>query len=328
MKNNILILGAGGVFGNLNAKYILKNSDDNVFAIGRNPRLGSEFSLGVGLGSQRYEYHQIHMVFELEKLKKFISKNKINIIINYAALAYANSWFDPQHYFRTNTLFVSELTNFLAGLDRFDYFLQIGTSEVYGSTLKPADEKVISPTSPYSISKLSADLFLQSMSKVRDFPCSIIRPSNCFGEGQYVYRIIPKAMLYILKGKKFPLEGGGKAMKSFMHVENLCSAVELILQSRPKGQIYNCGPEKAISMAKLVQKICKVLEVEFDDHVEIVQARTFEDSIYWLDSGKIKTELGWNLTLGLEEGLSKMHNWVCSYQKELNAANISFELRA
>ena len=328
MTDNILILGAGGVFGNLNAKYILENTNNNIFAVGRNPRLGPEFSLEIGNGTEKYEYHQIHIVFELEKLKTFIKKNKINVIINYAALAYANSWFDSQHYFRTNTLFVSELVDFLSNLDHFDYFLQIGTSEVYGSTPEPASEGMIAPTSPYSISKLAADLYLQSMNNVRAFPCSIVRPSNCFGEGQYTYRIIPKAILCMLDGRKFPLEGGGAAMKSFMYVENLYSAVKLILEKRPQGQIYNCGPDKAISMADLVREICLVMNKNYEDCIEITAGRMFEDSIYCLNSAKIKTELGWEQNISLEEGLTKMYEWVRVYATRLNNAEVKFELRA
>ena len=268
------------------------------------------------------------MVFEIEKLKKLISDRKINVIINYAALAYTNSWINSHHYFRTNTFFVSELVNFLAGLDHFDYFLQIGTSEIYGSTTEPASEEVIAPTTPYAISKLSADLFLQSMNNILDFPCSIVRPSNCFGEGQYIYRIIPKCILYLLEGKKFPLEGGGTSMKSFMHAENLCTAVDLILKKRPMGQIYNCGPDSAISMADLVREICGVMGKNYDDYVEPVKGRLFEDSIYWINSDKIKTELAWEMTVDLRDGLIRMYDWVNSSSSQLRTASVNFELHA
>lgn len=328
MQNNILILGAGGVFGNLNAKHILETSNDKVFAVGRNPRLGPEFTLNVGLNNRNYEYHQIHMVFEIEKLKKFIVKNKINIIINYAALAYANSWYDAHLYFNTNSSFVAELVDFLSGVDFFDYFLQIGTSEVYGSTPEPACETIIAPTSPYAVSKLGADLHLQSMSKVRDFPCSIIRPSNCFGEGQYAYRIIPKAMLYFLNKKKFPLEGGGSAQKSFMHMQNLCSAVDLVLKYRPAGEIYNVGPEAAISMAEIIHRICYVMNVNFEEYVDVVEGRMFEDQIYWLNSDKAKADLGWSLTVDFDEGLQRVFQWVNENKGLLAKAPDSFELRA
>jgi dTDP-D-glucose 4,6-dehydratase len=90
------------------------------------------------------------------------------------------------------------------------------------------------------------------------------------------------------------LEGGGVAMKSFRYVENLHSAVNLILEMRPQGQIYNCGPDKAISMTNLVREICLVMNKNYEDCIEITEGRMFEDSIYWLNSEKKRQNLDGN----------------------------------
>jgi dTDP-glucose 4,6-dehydratase len=324
----ILILGAGSVFGNLNARHLLEDRNTKVFAVGRNPRLPEPFSLAVGEGDENYEYHQLHIVFELDRLKRLITDNKINIVINYAALAYANSWFGAQHYFRTNAGFVAELVDFLADQDFFEYFLQIGTSEVYGSTKEPATEDVIQPTSPYAVSKLAADLHLQAMSSVRGFECSIIRPSNCFGEGQYLYRILPKLILNILERKKFPLEGGGKAEKSFMHVENLFSAVDKILELKPQGSVFNCGPTQPISMLDLTYKTCQLMNVDPNEVIQIVEGRAYEDSKYWLDSTKLSAFASWEPHVSLEDGIHRMIEWVSTYKNELSKVDSKFILRA
>ena len=86
-------------------------------------------------------------------------------------------------------------------------FLQIGTSELYGPVTNPVDEKYpINPTSPYSVSKLAADMHLETMFNVRNLPMNIIIPSKGYGSGQLLYRLVPKSAYLILKGKKFPLE--------------------------------------------------------------------------------------------------------------------------
>ena len=117
-------------------------------------------------------------------------------------------------------------------------------------------------------------------------------------------------------------------MKSFMHVENLYTAINLILEERPKGQVYNCGPDEAISMSNLVREICVVTEKNYEECVHITEGRSFEDSIYWLNSGKIKNELGWKQTISLQTGLIRMYEWVKKYRDKLEKADISFELRA
>ncbi len=324
----VMILGAGSVFGNLHAQHLLKRKNTRIYAVGRNPRLPEPFTLGVGENDSNYEYHQLHIVFEMERLKELIIKNQITTIINYAALAYANSWFGAHHYFRTNASFVAELVDFLADQDFFEYFLQIGTSEVYGSTKAPATEDVIQPTSPYAVSKLAADLHLQSMSLVRGFPCSIIRPSNCFGEGQYLYRILPKLILNVLEGKTFPLEGGGKAEKSFMHVENLFSAADKVLDLKPSGSIFNCGPEQPISMANLAHKTCELMAVDPADVLQVVEGRAFEDARYWLDSTKLTEFANWKPHVTLDDGIIRMIDWVTKYKTELGKSDAKFVLRA
>ena len=117
-------------------------------------------------------------------------------------------------------------------------------------------------------------------------------------------------------------------MKSFRYVENLHSAVNLILEMRPQGQIYNCGPDKAISMTNLVREICLVMNKNYEDCIEITEGRMFEDSIYWLNSEKIKTELGWKQTISLQKGLLKMYEWARLYSTKLNNNEVKFELRA
>ena len=167
-----------------------------------------------------------------------------------------------------------------------------------------------------------------SMASVRKFPCSIIRPSNCFGEGQYVYRILPKLILSVLNRQKFPLQGGGTAQKSFMHVENLCKANDLILTNRPIGEVFNCGPKDAISMASLAKKTIEMMGEDFEACIEISAGREFEDDIYWLDSSKIEEQLDWELSVSLENGLERMISWVAQNKDELTRAASVFELRA
>ena len=84
-------------------------------------------------------------------------------------------------------------------------FLQIGTSELYGSNnFAVNEEHPVNPTSPYAVSKLAADLHLESLFNTMKFPMSIIRPSNCYSSGQYMYRIVPRAIYCGLKKLKFP----------------------------------------------------------------------------------------------------------------------------
>ena len=204
----------------------------------------------------------------------------------------------------------------LYGKKYLKQFLQIGSSEVYGGTDKPAKENNNpNPTSPYAVSKLAADYHMLSLYNHMGFPANVIRPSNCYGSGQYMYRVIPKAILFGLIGKKFPLEGGGKALKSFMHAQDLADAIISILHSNKFGRIYNAGVEKPNSIREIVETVSKNLKLDFNNFCEITEGRKTEDKQYCIDSSYIKKELGWEAKITLDDGIDEVVQWVKNIRK-------------
>ena len=326
-----LIIGGGGVFALHTIRKLLSNLNTLlVISTGRNPQRHGAFSLDID--NKKYPnfiYKQIHLTFETDKLINLIKSYKINYIINFAALAHATSWKNSFRYYDTNITAVAKLVESLSDSRYLKQFLQIGSSEIYGSTIRPAKETDCpNPTSPYAVSKLATDLHLLTCYNHNKFPVNIIRPSNCYGPTQLLYRIIPKTILYLKDNKKFPLEGGGKAEKSFMHADDLANAIELILKSNKHGEIYNCGVDKPITMRKLVEVICNKLNKKFDDVVKITKGRKSEDQRYWVNSSKIKSKLGWKPVIPIQDGIEDCIDWVERYQNELKLEATDFELRA
>ena len=204
-----VLLGGAGVFASHYAKFLLNKKDTNkVISVGRNIYRGGHYSLNVGKNDKRYKYEQIHILFEHDRLEKLFEKEKPDYVINYAALAYATSWEDAAKYYQTNLVSVSRICEYLLNKSYLKNFLQIGTSELYGSVKFPAKEdSPLLPSSPYAISKMSADLHLQTMNLVKKFPMNILRPSNAYTEDNRFGELFQKHNLYGLTGKKLPLEG-------------------------------------------------------------------------------------------------------------------------
>jgi dTDP-glucose 4,6-dehydratase len=325
-----IILGGNGVFGVHNAIYLLKHADvRKVICVGRNSEKPEAYSLNVGKGDRRYEYHQIHVVFEQDRLFELFDKEKPEVIINYSALAHATSWHKSFRYYETNVTSLARMTEELAKRDYLQRWIQIGTSELYGSMGSPAKEdSPLKPTSPYAVSKMAGDLHLLTFVNVVKFPMNIIRPSNCYGPGQQLHRILPRAVLCGLTGQKMPLHGGGAARKSFMHAQDLAHAVYLISEKAPLGKVYNAGPENSISMRDLVAKTAQIMKVPFEKLAEITPGRAGEDANYWLDSSAIKKDLDWAPKISLEEGLSDMVAWGRRYLEFLKQESTEFVLRA
>ncbi|MDP1614902.1 MAG: GDP-mannose 4,6-dehydratase, partial [Methylococcales bacterium] len=142
-----------------------------------------------------------------------------------------------------------------------------------------------------------------------------------------IWRVIPRLIYCVLTGQKFPLQGGGQVKKSYFHARDLASAIHLVAQKAPLGELYNVGPEKPVSIRDLVQMVTQEMGVSFDSVCEITPGRAGEDAQYWLDSSKIK-QLGWKQEISLEEGMHDMVTWGRKYLDHLHNESQEFVLHA
>ena len=325
------ILGGNGVFGVQAAFYLLEHADPKkVICIGRNPEKPEAFTLNVGKDDPRYAYHQIHVVYEQDRLFELFDKEKPEVIINFAAQGEgAASWSKFWRFYETNAVALAKMTEEMLHRDYLERWIQIGTSELYGSCDFPAKEETpIQPTSPYAASKAAADMHLLSISKVLNFPMNIIRPSNAYAPGQLLHRVIPKAVLCGLTGQKLPLHGGGRARKSYIHARDLGRAIHLVSEQAPLGTVYNAGPPESTSIRDLVAKVAEAMNMPFEQLCEVTGDRLGQDSQYWLDSSAIKQAVGWEPEIDLKEGINEMVEWGRKYLDYLRTVSTGYVLRA
>lgn len=320
-------MGGGNCYALNLARYLL-NKGHEVTGIGRSALKGPEFTLGVQ--EMGYEYHVLSVGPDTEFILDLIWEKDPDVIVNFAAQGEGQASFYPirnqKYFYRTNTLALIEL---VGELDDFEgRFIQIGTSELYGSVGVSVNEDApIKPSSPYAVSKAAFDLHLKAISKAQDFPAIIVRPSNAYCEGQQLHRIIPKTFLTALRGEKIPLYGGGVARKSYLHADDLSEAIDLIIEKGEVGEIYNVGPDEPVSIKRIVEIVAQCLGMTPTSIYEEKDSRVGEDSCYWLDSSKVKT-LGWRQQINLTGGISKIHGWIDNYYPTLSQMSTDFKIRA
>lgn len=330
MGKKYLILGGGGSFGIHTALYLLKYADPKkVIGVGRNLLREEPFSLNIHK-QDGFEYHARHVTHELDLLMELLDKEKPEVIINFAAQGEgAVSWKNSWRYFETNSMALARLTEELMKRDWLERFIQIGTSEMYGSAPHPCTEdEPIKPSSPYAASKVAFDMHLMSIHRFLKFPMNILRPSNAYCPGQLLHRVIPKALLLGRLGKKLPLHGGGLAEKSYIHARDLARAIYLVSEQAPLGTIYNVGARAPTSIREVVERCAKALCMPFTDLCEITEDRLGQDSRYWLDSSAIKNDVGWEPEVMWEEGLDEMVEWVDRYFAQLKEQSTDYVMRA
>lgn len=324
------ILGAGGSFGIHTAFYLLDHADPKkVIGIGRNPLRPEPFSLNVEK-RKNYRYHAYHITYEMDAVLELLDKEKPQVIINYAAQGEgAVSWKKSWRFFETNSMALAKLSEELMSRDYLERFIQIGTSELYGSVDFAAKEtSPIQPTSPYAASKAAFDMYLISVHRFQKFPMNIIRPSNAYCPGQLLHRVIPKAVICGLTGRKLPLQGGGKAEKSYIHARDLARAIHLVTEKAPLGTVYNAGPKDPTSIRRVVELTADALGIPFEQLCAITGDRLGQDSRYWIDSSAIKRDVGWEAQIGWEEGLREMVDWGRKYLDQLRDWPMDYVLRA
>lgn len=332
--SGLMILGGGGSFA-LNTALFFEEVEefDKIYLVGRQPLRSPAYTLGVENRS-RIQYKAIHITYEFDLLCDYIEWAKPDVIINFAAQGEgAVSWDYSWRFFETNSMALARLVEWLneeyhEKVGKTPRFIQISTSELYGSVDKPVDENApVKPTSPYAASKLAFDFYLLSMFKVRGIPMNIVRPSNCYGPGQLFHRIIPKTLLFGMTGRKVPLMGGGAAMKSYMHVRDLAAALWIIIRKAQLGQVFNVGPRDPTSIREVVERCAGVLDIKFDDLAKITAAREGEDSMYWLNSNAIRS-LGWDgPAISWERGLGEVRDWVAANLTEFKEAGTNYQIR-
>jgi len=265
---------------------------------------------------REYRYYQGHLVTQLEAVMGILGTERPDYIVNFAAQGEGQGSFgDKAHlFYQTNAVALVKLVEELKQVKWLKRFVQIGTSELYGSVSVPSKETdKLNPSSPYAVSKAAFDLHLDIQRKM-GFENTVIRPSNCYVRGQQLHRIIPKSMIYAFSGKKLPLAGGGRAKKSYLHASDLSRAVLLSLTSQPG--IYNAGPAMPTSIFDVVKMCVEYCDKSMEEVTEITDDRVGQDGCYHLDSSKLEA-LGWEPKVDWEEGLYEMWEWVIGNPKLL-----------
>lgn len=313
--SKILVIGSNSFSGSHFINYCL-NKKHKVFAVSRSIQPNKVFlpyANSNNLKNFKFYKLNINKNKDQDSIIDLIKKNNIKLIINFSSQGMVHeSWKFPVDWYRTNSLSIVSLIEKIKKL-KIKKFLQISTPEVYGNTEKLTSEKAnMHPSTPYSISRATADYHLMAMHKQFKFPVSFARAGNVYGPGQQLYRIIPKAMLCFKTNKKITIHGMGKSIRSFVHISDAVDGYFKILLFSKPGSIYNIATDHFISVKKLVFLIKKFMNLKVDRNLIKLEKkdRIGKDRAYKLNSSKIKKELKWKSKINLEDGLHDTLRWI------------------
>ena len=323
---NILVTGGAGFIGSNFVKQMLYNE--------------KEFDLLINLDLLTYAGNLENLKeIENDKRYKFIKgdicdrnlvegifdKYDIDTVVNFAAESHVDrSIEDPEIFLKTNIFGTQVLLDNAKKYwkinpdDKYskEYksgvrYLQVSTDEVYGALGKTGmftETTPLSPNSPYSASKASADMFVRVYYETYALPINITRCSNNYGPYQFPEKLIPLMINNCKTGKKLPVYGDGMQIRDWLHVSDHCAAIRTVLHKGIVGEVYNIGGNNEKANIDIVKLIIKKLGAS-EDLIEHVKDRPGHDRRYAIDNTKITSQLGWKPEYTFERGIYETIQW-------------------
>jgi dTDP-glucose 4,6-dehydratase len=274
-------------------------------------------------------------------VQQLLRERRLDTIVHFAAETHVDrSIGQPDAFVRTNVVGTHALLHAAraewldAGSGRPHRFHHVSTDEVYGS-LEPrqaafTERTAFAPNSPYSASKASSDHFVRAYHRTYGLQATVTRCSNNYGPFQHREKLIPLCLTSCLLGKALPIYGDGLNVRDWLHVEDHCRAIELVLTGGRPGETYNVGGGEERTNLDLVESLCKLVDRLFEADPRLarqypgappalgrateslivsVADRPGHDRRYALNDDKARRQLGYRPQRKLEEGLEETIHW-------------------
>jgi len=314
-----LITGGAGFIGTNFVKYMLAEHSDefNLIVLDKLTYAGNLANLKDELDNIEFIKGDI---CNKELVEYIFTEFDIDYVVNFAAESHVDrSIENPQIFLETNILGTQNLMDVAKKFwqeNENQYkkgvkFLQVSTDEVYGSLGETGyftEETLLSPNSPYSASKTSADMMVRAYNETFNFPANITRCSNNYGPYQFPEKLIPLFSTNAMEDKELPIYGDGKNVRDWLHVKDHCRAIDIVLREGEVGEVYNIGGNNEKTNLEITEAILNTLDKP-KDLIKFVKDRLGHDRRYAIDSSKMKEKLNWEPEYTFEEGIAETIQW-------------------
>jgi len=223
-------------------------------------------------------------------------------IINTAAETHVdNSIVQSEEFVHSNINGVHNLLELIKTKNRFKMpiFLHFSTDEVYGDIIegKHKETDLLKPSNPYSATKAAADQLILAWNRTYGIPYVIVRPTNNYGIGQYVEKLIPKTCKFVSLGRKIPLHDKGTPIRVWLHAKDTASAIIRIIETGSVNEIYNVAGSYEQENIETVKKILNLYfegkEINYEKYIDFTSERVGQDLRYSIDDSKLQS-IGWH----------------------------------
>ena len=308
LPNNLLITGGCGFIGSNYINHIFdKNIFDNIINIDALYYCGNRDNVNKNIQHlPKYIFIEGNIT-NRELIREILKKYNITNIIHFAAQSHVtNSFEESLKYTNDNIYGTHILIEECRKWNKIKKFIHFSTDEVYGDKMedKQIEQNLLCPTNPYAATKAGAELLVQSYYHSFNLPIIIIRCNNVYGKNQYKEKLIPNFINKLKNNKKIQIEGSGLQTRSFVHIEDVCKAINLILYNGKIGEIYNIGSDKEYSILEVANILLGFFKLS-REYIEFAEDRPYNDKRYYINCEKLK-KLGWKIKKDFVESLKEL----------------------
>ena len=310
----LLITGGAGFIGSNFVLYMLKNYPQyHIVNVDTLTYAGNLENLASIEDSPNYSFVKADIT-ETEAIDTLFQQG-IDVVVNFAAESHVDrSILEPGVFIKTNVLGTQVLLD-AAKKYSVKKFVQVSTDEVYGSLGETGlftESTPLAPNSPYSASKAGADLLVRAYHETYGMNVNITRCSNNYGPYQFPEKLIPLMIANALDGKTLPVYGDGLNVRDWLHVEDHCSAIDLVIHHGLSGEIYNIGGNNERTNIDIVKTILRELGKP-ESLITYVDDRLGHDRRYGIDATKISMQLNWQPKYTFEKGIKETIAWYLNH---------------
>lgn len=306
--DNILITGVCGFIGSVTARHLVKKYPEvNFIGLDKMSYCSNIKNLYDILGLKNFTFVKGDLCDD-EFMKTLFNTNKIKIVLHFAAYSHVCHSFGNSVTFTRNNVIGTHILLEHSKEHKVKKFIHVSTDEVYGDSNDISSEKsILEPTNPYAASKAAAEHIVKSYYHSFKLPIIITRGNNVYGPYQFPEKVIPRFCLRLLSGQKCQIQGSGTQTRSFLHVDDVAEAFDIILNKGVIGETYNIGTSDQYSVLDVAQRLVKMIHNE-GDWIYTVRDRDFNDQRYMIDSSKLHM-LGWTPRISFDIGLKSTLEW-------------------
>lgn len=299
----VYVTGCLGFIGHQVTRYCLKQGY-YVYGIDKITYAGNESYLEEFLQNPRFRFDRK----DINDIERLVD---CDYVINTAAETHVdNSIISSRVFLDSNINGVHHLLELIKQKNRFKMpiLLHFSTDEVYGDIElgHHVEQDLLKPSNPYSASKAAADQLVIAWARTFNTPYVIVRPTNNYGIGQYVEKLIPKSVKHLTLNKKIDIHDDGKPRRTWLHVEDTARAVITIIESNIRNEIFNISGNYECANIEVIKKIVKNYNGDTDIEPYLEKyTRPGQDVRYAIDDSKLKS-LGWKCQADFDTELSKI----------------------